>query len=170
MREQKGVSSLRFVSLFPHYQLKASKESEKKIKKKTRKPRKQKEKILSWAIMDLIRFWINQKNKKIKPLRESSQRNFKLQINTLSCVIKKHYTCICEVQNILYTKNLHFPWAMLEVAFKALLTFNFKAKSADDKKQARENCVSQLNRIATMFFFYDRLNTYLSHRLNGAAD
>lgn len=42
---------------------------------------------------------------------------------------------------------------MLEVAFKALLTFNFKAKSADDKKQARENCVSQLNRIATMFFF-----------------
>lgn len=59
---------------------------------------------------------------------------------------------------------------MLEVAFKALLTFNFKAKSADDKKQARENCVSQLNRIATMFFFYDRLNTYLSHRLNGAAD
>lgn len=93
------------------------------------------------------------KKKKVKPLRESSQRNFKLQINTLSCVIKKHYTCICEVQNILYTKNLHFPWAMLEVAFKALLTFNFKAKSADDKKQARENCVSQLNRIATMFFF-----------------
>lgn len=43
---------------------------------------------------------------------------------------------------------------MLEVAFKALLTFNFKAKSADDKKQARENCVSQLNRIATMFFFF----------------
>lgn len=34
MREQKGVSSLRFVSLFPHYRLKASKESEKKIKKK----------------------------------------------------------------------------------------------------------------------------------------
>ena len=34
MREQKGVSFLRFVSLFPHYQLKASKESEKKIKKK----------------------------------------------------------------------------------------------------------------------------------------
>lgn len=33
MREQKGVSFLRFVSLFPHYQLKASKESEKKIKK-----------------------------------------------------------------------------------------------------------------------------------------
>ena len=57
MREQKGVSFLRFVSLFPHYQLKASKESEKKNKKKkTRKPRKQKEKILSWAIMDLIRF------------------------------------------------------------------------------------------------------------------
>lgn len=60
---------------------------------------------------------------------------------------------------------------MLEVAFKALLTFNFKAKSADDKKQARENCVSQLNRITTMFFFfYDWVNTYLSHRLNGAAD
>ena len=34
MREQKGVSSLRFVSLFPHYQLKASKESEKNKKKK----------------------------------------------------------------------------------------------------------------------------------------
>ena len=33
MREQKGVSFLRFVSLFPHYQLKASKESEKKFKK-----------------------------------------------------------------------------------------------------------------------------------------
>ena len=56
MREQKGVSFLRFVSLFPHYQLKASKESEKKNLKKTRKPRKQKEKILSWAITDLIRF------------------------------------------------------------------------------------------------------------------
>ena len=57
MREQKGVSFLRFVSLFPHYKLKSSKESEEKIKKKkTRKPRKQKEKILSWAIMDLMRF------------------------------------------------------------------------------------------------------------------
>ena len=47
---------------------------------------------------------------------------------------------------------------MLEVAFKALLTFNFKAKSADDKKQARENCVSQLNRIATMFFMAEYLS------------
>lgn len=34
MREQKGVSFLRFVSLFPHYKLKSSKESEEKIKKK----------------------------------------------------------------------------------------------------------------------------------------